>query len=321
MCKLLESKASNQILINAFHNPSLSRENVLSHHKEFILKYSKYCIVLLILALCSVTASAGSYLRVLSWNALHMGWSGQTDWAGYAEQVWEDFGTSSSSSNGLDLIFLQEVMYSSSASSFVSALETESGYDWSYSVTSAIGRSSYKERYLVVYRTDRVTLLSAYVYNDTNDDFAREPQIVKVRHKQTGADYTFINWHAIFGTTSERRAEIEAMALVFDDIQDSDTSDEDVILLGDHNRSATSNYWDDLEALSPAVSYKVNDDTTINTSCAYANPYDHFWYQSTYVTEYSSSGRDYISNMCNFRNDLSDHAPIWIKLYSNSDGD
>jgi endonuclease/exonuclease/phosphatase family metal-dependent hydrolase len=268
--------------------------------------------------------TAGSYLRVLSWNALHMGWSGETDWQGYANQAWQDFGTTGSASNGVDVIFLQEVMYSSSAASFASALSSVSGKNWSYSVTSPVGRSSYKECYAVVYRTDRVYLLSSYLYYDSGDKFEREPQIVKLRDTSTNADYTFINWHTIYGTTAQREQEIKDIVGVFNSIQNGSSSDQDVILLGDHNRSATSSYWNNLKSTGyvyPQVSYKVNSNTTINSSCAFANPYDHFWMQTGYVTEYSSSGRDYIANTCNFWNGLSDHAPIWLKLYSSSDTD
>lgn len=283
----------------------------------------KTFVFCLLVASLAPAAMAGSYLRVISWNTLHMGWSGQTDYAAYAAQMWNDFGTSSSSSNGFDVAFLQEVMYSSSLPSLCSALSAVSGYSWSYRVTAAVGRSSYKERYAVVYRTDRVSILNDYLYYDSGDRFEREPQVVRLRHKQTNADYTFINWHTVFGSTSQRQAEIQAIADVFADVQSDTSSDQDVILLGDHNRDATSGYWNNLKStayVSPQVSYKVNSQTSINSSCAFASKYDHFWMQTSYVTEYSSSGRDYIGNMCSFRN-YSDHAPIWLKLYSNSDTD
>jgi len=274
----------------------------------------------LCLALATSTASAGAYLRVVSWNLLHAGWSGQTDWNAYAAQAWTDFGTTASASNGVDLIFAQEVMYDTAASSLAAALTSVTGYTWDYRVTPAIGRTSYKERYAVFFRTDRVQILSHSVWADTGDKFEREPQIVKLRHTQTGADYTFINWHTVFGETAERQAEIQQIASVFSSIQSGSSSDQDVFLVGDHNRDATSPWWTTLAALSPAVSHRVNDKTSINTSCAFANPYDHFWFQSSYVSEYSSSGRDYIANMCSFR-DVSDHAPIYLSLCSNSDTD
>ena len=67
--------------------------------------------------------------------------------------------------------------------------------------------------------------------------------------------------------------------------------------------------------------YRVNELTSINASCAFASRYDHFWMQNSYVTEYSASGRDYIANMCTFRNGVSDHAPIYLSLYSTADTD
>jgi hypothetical protein len=203
-------------------------------------------------------------------------------------------------------------MYDTSAASLAAALTSVSGVTWDYRVTAAIGRTSYKERYAVFFRTDRVTLLSHSVWADSGDKFEREPQIVKLRHVQTGADYTFINWHTVFGETAERQAEIAQIASVYGSVQSGSSSD--------HNRDATSPWWANLTALSPAVSYRVNALTSINTSCAYANAYDHFWLQSSYVTEYSTSGRDYIANLCTFR-DTSDHAPVYLSLYSSADTD
>lgn len=266
-------------------------------------------------------ASAQSYLRVVSWNMLHAGWSGQQDWNAYAGQIWNNNGSTAGAENGVDLVFGQEVMYAESAASVAAALTAVSGYAWDYRITAAIGRSSYKERYAVFFRTDRVQLLSAAVWTDTGDRFEREPQIVKVRHIQTGADYSFINWHTVFGTTAERQAEVQLIGTVFKSIQDGSSSDQDVILVGDHNRDATSPWWTNLVALTPAVDYRVNELTSINASCGFANRYDHFWMQNSYVTEYSSSGRDYIADMCTFRNGLSDHAPIYLSLYSTADTD
>lgn len=278
---------------------------------------------LMLLLLLPTMVPAAAYLRVVSWNARHMGYSGETDYAGYANQVWKVYGTTSTSPNGCDLVFLQEVMSSSAAASFASAMTSASGYTWNYSCTAAIGRSSYKECYAVVYRTDRVSLLSSTVWADSGDKFEREPQIVKVRDLSTSADFTFINWHTIWGTTTERQQEIKDIVTVFNSVQNGSSTDQDVILLGDHNCDATSAWWANLKStsyVSPAVSYKVNDLTTLNSSCGWASAYDHFWYQATYVTEYSSSGRDYVANNCTLYA-LSDHAPIFLKLYSSSDTD
>jgi endonuclease/exonuclease/phosphatase family metal-dependent hydrolase len=278
----------------------------------------------IILLYISAFSWAGAYLRVVSWNLRHEGWSGETNYTGDAQQIWNQFGSTSTSSNGCDVVFCQEVMYESAAQGIASALSSISGVTWTYAVTPALGRSSYKEMYAVIYRTDNVQLVSNSVWNDVGDKFEREPQIVKLRDKRTNADFTFINWHTIWGTESQRKAEIAEIANVFKTVQDNDSTDQDVILLGDNNCDATSTWWSNLTStsvISPQVSYKVNDPTTINSSGAYVSAYDHFWFQSTYVTEYSSSGRDYVASPLDLYNNLSDHAPIWLKLYSSSDTD
>jgi endonuclease/exonuclease/phosphatase family metal-dependent hydrolase len=215
-------------------------------------------------------------------------------------------------------------MYESAAQGIASALSTISGVTWTYACTAPIGRTSYKECYAVIYRTDNVTLLSSTVYNDVGDKFEREPQIVKMRDKRTNEDFTFINWHTTWGTTAERQAEIEEIDTVFNSVQNGSSTDQDVILVGDHNCDATSAWWNQLKStsyVSPLVSNKVNDLTTINSTGGYASAYDHFWMQLSYVTEFSSCGRDYIANTLDFYNGLSDHAPVWLKLYSSSDTD
>lgn len=277
-----------------------------------------------VVAVCmSFLASAdaqGTYHRIVSWNTRHAGWNNERDWTGYANEIWRRFGSNSNSTNGCDIVFLQEVMYADSGSNIAAELTRISGVTWGHRTTAAIGRTSYKERYSVLFRTDRVSILNHYVWNDTQDRFERQPQVVKVRCRNSGADYTYINWHTIFGTTAQRQQEIHDIRIVFNQVQNSDSSDRDVILLGDHNRDATSPWWNNLKALSPTVSFRVNDLTSINSSCNFANRYDHFWFQATYLQEFSNAGRKYIAHMCNFYK-LSDHAAIWMRLYATRDDD
>lgn len=53
-----------------------------------------------------------------------------------------------------------------------------------YVVSEPLGRNSYKERYLFVFRPDQVSAMDSYQYDDGcepcgNDTFSREPAIVK----------------------------------------------------------------------------------------------------------------------------------------------
>ncbi|MCC6159890.1 MAG: deoxyribonuclease I [Deltaproteobacteria bacterium] len=265
--------------------------------------------------------AASSSLRVLSWNLRHEGWSGETNYAADAAQIWNQFGASASSPNGCDLVFLQEVMYPEAAEGIAEELEALSGVTWVAEVTPVIGRSTYKEAYAVLYRTDRADVEDWWIWNDVGDKFEREPMIVKVRDVRSGADYTFINWHTIFGSTTERKAEVTQISKVFGSVQAAESTDQDVILLGDHNAPATSSWWTPFTSLIPTVGWKINDPTTLNSSGAYASAYDHFWFQASYLTEFSSAGRDYVANTQNFVTNLSDHVPIWMKLYSTADTD
>ncbi|MCC6548218.1 deoxyribonuclease I [Candidatus Sumerlaeota bacterium] len=279
-------------------------------------------IALLALLIMPHAVFAAAYMRTVSWNLRHEGWSGETDYAGDAAQIWNQYGSTSGSANGCDIVFLQEVMYSSVPASIASALTTKSGYTWASAYVGPIGRSSYKEYYAVVYRTDRVTLLSNTMWTDTGDKFEREPQIVKVRDKSTNADYTFINWHAVWGNGgTDVHNEVKQIDNVFASVQSGSSSDQDVLLVGDTNLNATHSAWSELYGLSPAVSNYNNIATTINSSGSYVSAYDHYFAQSSYVTEISSYGRDYIANTTTHYNNFSDHAPIWLRLYSSSDTD
>ncbi len=261
-------------------------------------------------------------LKIVSWNLRHEGWTNEQDYDYDAEQIWYEYGTTSTSAAGCDVVFLQEVMSTEAASSIAAWLTYYSGYTWSYSVSPLVGRTTYKESYAVLYRTDKVTLVSQGLWTDTGDKFEREPHIVKLREKTVNADFTFINWHTVFGTTTDRKNEITAMANVFSTVQSRDTTDQDVILLGDNNMTATHTIWTEaFSSMSPRIGYAVNDLTSLNSSGTYANAYDHFWFQPTYVTEYSTSGRDYIPSTSWHVTNLSDHAPIFMTLKFTTDGD
>ncbi|NBD10078.1 MULTISPECIES: deoxyribonuclease I [Corallococcus] len=277
-------------------------------------------LVLTVLVLPAL-AQAGSYLRVVSWNLRHEGWAAEQTYLDDARQIWNQFGSNSTSNNGCDLVFLQEVMSTAAAQAIAQNLTQVSGVAWTAVVTPLLGRSSYKESYAVLYRTDTVSLLSSTVWNDTADLFEREPQVVKVRHLNTGADYTFLNWHTVWGTAADRQLEAQAIDDVFTAVQSDSSTDQDVILVGDHNMPCTHASWSQLKAVSPAVTCKLDVPTTLNTSGGFANAYDHFWMQDAYVTEFSSTGRDYIADTKDYVTRLSDHAPVWLSLYSTSDTD
>lgn len=68
----------------------------------------------------------------------------------------------------------------------------EKGPDtYQHVVSEPLGRSTYKERYLFVFRPDQVSVLDWYMYDDGcepcgNDTFNREPAIIKFSSPYTG---------------------------------------------------------------------------------------------------------------------------------------
>ncbi|NXP43120.1 DNSL2 protein, partial [Leiothrix lutea] len=53
-----------------------------------------------------------------------------------------------------------------------------SPYD--YEISGPLGRENYKEMYLFIYRTDVVSVVDTYQYEDPQDVFSREPFILRV---------------------------------------------------------------------------------------------------------------------------------------------
>ncbi|MFN7972913.1 MAG: endonuclease/exonuclease/phosphatase family protein [Acidobacteriota bacterium] len=280
-------------------------------------------LVLALLAAASADAQVGSYLRVMSWNLRHEGWQGETDFRADAQQIWNVFGSTSTSPNGCDVVFLQEVMNKDVPINLVNDLAQVSGYTWSYVVTAPIGRTTYKEHYAMVYRTDRVKVVSSYLYNDVGDKFEREPLVVKLVDKATGADYTFIDWHAVFGTNAQRAAELAEIATVFRSVQDSDATDQDVILLGDHNADATSTWWNTFKTtVAPPPACTLNIATSRRTPPARSRLRLRLLLDAAEVRHrVLDVGPRLRGRHGELLQPPLDHAPVWLKLYSTSDTD
>uniref|UniRef100_A0A8C3JKK7 Deoxyribonuclease-1 n=1 Tax=Calidris pygmaea TaxID=425635 RepID=A0A8C3JKK7_9CHAR len=88
--------------------------------------------------------------------------------------------------SGYDITLVQEVRDAdlSSVEKLMDQLNSASPHPYNFLISTPLGRTSYKEQYLFIYRSDLVSVLGSYYYDDGcepcgTDTFSREPFIVK----------------------------------------------------------------------------------------------------------------------------------------------
>ncbi|NXU76393.1 DNSL2 protein, partial [Oreotrochilus melanogaster] len=81
-----------------------------------------------------------------------------------------------------DVVLVQEVRDSdlSAVTHLMEQLNSVSKSQYDYEISEPLGRENYKEMYLFIYRTDAVSVLDTYQYEDPQDVFSREPFILRV---------------------------------------------------------------------------------------------------------------------------------------------
>ncbi|XP_042294167.1 deoxyribonuclease-1-like isoform X2 [Sceloporus undulatus] len=186
--------------------------------------------------------------------------------------------------SGYDVTLVQEVRDSdlSAVKKFMNQLNQASPHPFGYVVSKPLGRSSYKEQYLFVYRQDQVSFLESYYYDDGcepcgNDTFSREPFVVKFAAPQTEVgEIIMVPLHA---APNEAAFEIDALYDVYLDVKHK-WGTEDVLFLGDFNADCSfvrAEDWPHIRLrTSGAFQWLIPDasDTTVShTDCAY----DRLW--------------------------------------------
>ena len=192
------------------------------------------------------------------------------------------------------------------------------GTAYDYQFSPAVGRGV-KERYAFLYREDRVSVVNpGELYPDAADgidDFSRDPYWATFR---AGAfDFSVIVVHVIWGdTVGPRKAEVRALADVYQYVQEANGDEDDVLLVGDFNRNPN-----DAEAYNRIMAIPSMTrlfDLPQKSHIRDTSLYDNIFFQTDYVTEYvGSSGIDRFDEM-DFGNDdtaanlaVSDHRPVW----------
>ncbi|CAH6786737.1 deoxyribonuclease-1 [Phodopus roborovskii] len=147
-----------------------------------------------------------------------------------------------------------------------------------YVVSEPLGRNSYKEQYLFLYRPDQVSVQDSYYYDDGcvpcgNDTFSREPAIVKFFSPFTEVrEFAIVPLHA---APADAVTEIDALYDVYLDVRQK-WDLEDVMMMGDFNAGCSyvsPSQWSSIRLrTSPAFQWLIPDsaDTTAtSTHCAY----------------------------------------------------
>uniref|UniRef100_A0A8D2G4B5 Deoxyribonuclease n=1 Tax=Theropithecus gelada TaxID=9565 RepID=A0A8D2G4B5_THEGE len=185
-----------------------------------------------------------------------------------------------------DIALVQEVRDShlTAVGKLLDNLNQDAPDTYHYVVSEPLGRNSYKERYLFVYRPDQVSVVDSYYYDDGcepcgNDTFSREPAIVRFSCPFTGSgrctevrEFAIVPLHA---APEDAVAEIDALYDVYLDVQEK-WGLEDVMLMGDFNAGCSyvrPSQWSSIRLrMSPTFQWLIPDtaDTTAtSTHCAY----------------------------------------------------
>lgn len=176
-----------------------------------------------------------------------------------------------------DVMVLQEVVDSSDGAIKLLLRELNRFDDsgpYEYLSSPLLGRSTYMEKYVYIYRTHKTKVLGQYVYNDKDDLFAREPFVAQFAlPSKVLPSLVLIPLHT---TPKAVEKELGALYDVFLDVSQQWQSEE-VILLGDFNADCASLSKKRLGELmlrtQPGFHWAIGDgeDTTVraSTHCAY----------------------------------------------------
>ena len=199
------------------------------------------------------------------------------------------------------------------------------GREYNYVISEPVGRGV-KERYAFLFDSELVDVIEpGELFPDPNDVFIREPYFATFRADKF--DFTAIAVHVIWGkSVAQRRSELKELAEVFQKVQASDPTEQDVLLMGDFNRdpSDTKGYGPLLSIPTMEYLFELPEKSHIKDSSLY----DNIFFQGNYVTEFTGErGIDRFDEMY-FDNDddaalkaVSDHRPVWAEFYTHIDDD
>ncbi|MDD4894183.1 MAG: endonuclease/exonuclease/phosphatase family protein [Candidatus Omnitrophica bacterium] len=183
------------------------------------------------------------------------------------------------------------------------------GSDWDYVVSptpngtlSAEGSRAFNtfEYYAFIYRKSKLELIpnSAHLWDEAKNpiqglkdqkrQFDRQPFIASFKAKGGNLDFTLVTIHAAAPAAKWRRDEVKRLKVLYEKVQDEDSKQNDVFLLGDFNTNVDKAEWDNLKSI-PTMKHILTskDITTLNKTTGELSDsqYDTIWYQGKYSDE------------------------------------
>ncbi|NXQ88232.1 DNSL2 protein, partial [Nyctibius grandis] len=173
------------------------------------------------------------------------------------------------------VVLVQEVRDAdlSAVTRLMEQLNSVSTSPYDYEISGPLGRDNYKEMYLFIYRTDVVSVVDTYQYEDPQDVFSREPFILRVSAPGIKAEeFVLVPLHS---APRDAVAEIDALYDVYLAII-SKWGTDNIMFLGDFNADCAYVQPSDWSSIrlrtSDVFKWLLPDgtDTTVGTSdCAY----------------------------------------------------
>ncbi|XP_064171254.1 deoxyribonuclease-1 [Anguilla rostrata] len=228
-----------------------------------------------------------------------------------------------------DILLIQEVR-DSDLSATKKLMQNVNGgsspHKYKYIVSEPLGRNTYQERYLYLYREDSVSVVKNFTYDDGaeasgTDTFNREPFVVMFSSPHTRVpEFALVPQHT---SPDDAVKEIDALYDVVVDIRARWNTD-NIILLGDFN--AGCNYvagsdWQQIRLYTDkSFHWLIPDsaDTTVShTNC----PYDRIVATTTMmeaVVPHSASVYDYMTSLklkLDMALAVSDHFAVEVQLF------
>ncbi|KAF7643478.1 hypothetical protein LDENG_00237800, partial [Lucifuga dentata] len=180
-----------------------------------------------------------------------------------------------------DIILIQEVRDSDLSATKKLMQRVNEGFPqvtYRHVVSEPLGRSSYKERYLFLYREQTVSVVKNYTYDDGcepcgTDTFNREPFVVMFSSRHSAVkNFVLIPQHTSPDSAVE---EVDALYDVVADVQNRWKTN-DIVLLGDFNtgcRYVMGSDWEKIRLFTDkSFHWLITDeaDTTVShTNCPY----------------------------------------------------